>query len=63
MKSYTFTDSSWITGAEYDETTGDLTVLMNGREYTHHGVPPEVVEEFVQAPSKGQFYNQQIKSY
>jgi hypothetical protein len=57
--------SSWITSANYyscDGKTGYLIYTTNrGYQYIHKGVPIEVWEEFKNAPSKGSYYNQNIK--
>lgn len=54
--------SSFIKEIGYDPDTGELTVMLaSGREYTHEGVPQEVVTAFLAAPSPGRFYNAQIK--
>lgn len=56
-----FTSKS-IRGVEYNSQTKDLAVhFNNGRIYVHHGVPKEVYEQFVNAPSKGQYYNLYIR--
>lgn len=55
--------SSWLTGATYDPETQDLTVsTISGRDYTHPGVPPDVVAGLRAAPSPGSFYNSEIKN-
>jgi hypothetical protein len=55
--------SSFINEIRYEETTGDLTVVMGGgREYTHPNVPQDVVDTFVNSPSKGSYYNQVIRT-
>ena len=57
--------SSWITSANYyscDGKKGYLIYTTNrGYQYIHKGVPIEVWEEFKNAPSKGSYYNQNIK--
>ena len=45
-----------------DETLGTLTVeFPSGRTYTHEWVPRDVWDDFQAAPSKGAFYNAEIK--
>lgn len=52
--------SSTFIGVEYEQ--GTLTVFFRGgRQYVYHNVPEEVFEQFMNAPSKGMFYNQYIK--
>jgi hypothetical protein len=41
---------------------GTLTVeFHNGRTYDHPGVPYSVYEQLMQAPSKGAYYNRNIR--
>ena len=54
--------SSAFLGVDYNSETRALTVsFRDGRNYTHHGVPESVYKPFLNAPSKGKFYNQYIK--
>lgn len=54
--------SKAIRGADYNSQTMVLMVYFtNGRIYTHHGVPQSVYDQFINAISKGQFYNLYIK--
>lgn len=54
--------SSAITWAEYNKTSGELTLTFtSGNNYTYHGVPPEIYAQFIDAPSQGKFFNQFIK--
>jgi len=55
--------SSWITSAEYfpAEGRGYLILGMRGRPYIFAGVPPQVWQEFKDAPSLGSYYNQNIR--
>lgn len=54
--------STALAGAAYDDETRTLTVdFRNGRTYTHEGVPQEVYDGLVSAPSPGQYYNSVIK--
>ncbi len=53
-------DSSAIHAIGYDGST--LTVeFHNGRTYDHPGVPYSVYEGLMQAPSKGAYYNRNIR--
>jgi|ERR1017187_234656 uncharacterized protein (DUF927 family) len=58
-------NSSWITSANYyscDGRTGFFIYTTNrGYQYIHKGVPIEVWEEFKNAPSKGSYYDYNIK--
>jgi hypothetical protein len=54
--------SSWIAGYEYDPDTQELVVnLLNGSSYSHDGISQEEVADFINAPSKGQWYNANLK--
>lgn len=55
-------NSTTILGIDYEN--GELTVYFrNGKHYVYHDVPEYVFEQFINAPSKGKFYNQYIKNY
>ena len=54
--------STALSYAQYDEDTETLTVdFVNGRTYTHEGVPKNLYDQLVEAPSPGQFYNSFIR--
>ena len=54
--------STAIERIEYDELSRDLVVTFtSGRTYTYYGVPRDVYLNFIDAPSKGQFFNAYIK--
>lgn len=58
--------SSWIKSAKYyscDGHSGYLIYTTNkGYEYIHKGVPLNIWEGFKNAPSKGSYYDRNIKS-
>lgn len=55
-------DSSWIAKIKYDPAQLQLTVTTKeGSEYVHFMVYPATADQFMQAPSKGRYYAQQIK--
>jgi KTSC domain len=55
-------NSSAIASASYDSDTEELDVtFVNGRTYTHPGVPAGVVKALRDAPSAGSFYSSVIK--
>ena len=57
-----YVDSSTISRIEYEPSTRQLFVTFRvGGTYTYYGVPPEVYEAFLRAPSKGKFQADQIK--
>lgn len=47
----------------YDQVTGELQVqFQNGAIYSYQGVPPEVYQGLVNAPSKGQYFAYAIRN-
>jgi hypothetical protein len=54
--------SSAIQRIEFDELTHRLYITFtSGKTYTYYGVPRSVYERFVNAGSKGSFFNDHIK--
>jgi hypothetical protein len=54
--------SSAITRVEYDTDSQELLVTFpDGRTYSHIGVPQEVYDGLVNAPSAGRYYHAVIK--
>lgn len=59
-----FTDSTHLTGFDYDPGSKLVTVAFkSGRSYTHAGVPAEAIANFARYRSPGQFYHGVIKKY
>jgi hypothetical protein len=57
-----FLVSSVIRSVEYDEQSRELDVtFVSGRTYRYKDVPLEVYVDFLDAASKGQFFNEHIK--
>ena len=55
-------NSSWIDSISYDHDDSSLTVATkSGQTYDHWEVPKDVAQEFKSAPSKGAFYNKEIR--
>ena len=55
-------NSSWIESISYDHDDSSLTVATkSGETYDHWEVPKDVAQEFKNAPSKGAFYNTEIR--
>ena len=55
-------DSSAIRRVSYDENANLLTVTFTQTgTYTYFGVPPFRYEQFLQAESKGSYFNRHIK--
>lgn len=55
-------DSSLISQVKYDAATQELTIEMtSGGDYVYTAVPQDIYKAFMSAPSKGQFYNTNIK--
>ncbi len=56
------TKSSNLMKSEYDADSETLRVhFKNGKSYTYSGVSPEIVEEFIKAPSAGKYFIQNIR--
>jgi lysyl-tRNA synthetase class 2 len=55
-------DSAAISEIDYDAARTKLLVrFMSGERYVYVGVPGEVHRSFVEADSKGRFFQQQIR--
>jgi KTSC domain len=54
--------SSVIRRFRYDETRHELAItFVSGKIYVYFEVPEAVVQELAAAPSKGQFFNRNIR--
>lgn len=63
MPEMIYVDSSNIEAIGYDDTNRDLHVqFRTGTCYIYHGVPSEVYQSFLDAPSKGSFLNRELKA-
>jgi hypothetical protein len=63
MPDMNYVDSSNIEAIGYDDSTQDLHVrFVAGTTYIYHGVPREVFDNFMDAPSKGSFLNRELKN-
>lgn len=47
--------------AGYDKETQELTIVFPNGEYSFSGVPPDVYEGLLKAPSAGRYYNTRIR--
>lgn len=55
--------SSNVASIGYDEASSTLEVeFQSGAIYQYYGVPQNIYEQLMQAPSKGQFINAYIKN-
>jgi hypothetical protein len=55
-------DSAAIQAIDYDEVRAKLFVrFMSGERYVYVGVPGEVHRSFVEADSKGRFFQAEIR--
>lgn len=70
QQTFSFTDiadcseSSWIIGAKYyscDSKTGYFKYTTDSKTYIHEKLPISVWNNFKNAPSKGTYYNANIK--
>jgi lysyl-tRNA synthetase class 2 len=56
--------STAIRSFRYHSGARELEVIFTtGRRYVYSDVPPETVEAFRSAPSKGTFFNAQIREH
>jgi len=54
--------SSWITDVSYNESNKNMDIrLKNGKEYTFEDVPQKVYDDFMEAKSKGEYFNRIIR--
>jgi len=62
MPEMIYVDSSNVEAIGYDGDLQDLYVqFVSGGSYIYHGVPQEVFDELMSAPSKGSFLNRAVK--
>lgn len=62
MVEMNYVDSSNIEAIGHDNDAQELHVrFLSGATYVYHGVPKEVYENLMAAPSKGSFLNREIK--
>jgi KTSC domain-containing protein len=55
-------DSENLASLGYEPANRVLEIeFRNGRVYQYEGVPQRLVDELLQAPSKGQYFNSKIK--
>jgi KTSC domain len=55
-------ESSVMTRVEYDEDAGELDITFtSGKTYRYSRVPLEIYIDLLDAPSKGEFFNDNIK--
>lgn len=55
-------ESSMMTGVDYDEETRELDIrFASGKTYRYFDVPADVYARLLDAESKGQFFNEEIK--
>lgn len=54
--------SSVLRSVEYDDEACELDItFQSGKIYRYRGVPPEIVDELLDAGSKGEYFNLHIK--
>jgi lysyl-tRNA synthetase class 2 len=57
-------DSSVVKAAEYDPESHTLEIeIKNGRLYRYEDVPEDIYTELLNAPSKGSFFNKEIRDH
>lgn len=60
-KNLSFSNDSWIRHVEYSPLNKTMMVTTQKDNFECQGVPLEVYEEFKSAPSKGSYFNRNIK--
>jgi hypothetical protein len=64
MRRYALMPSTAIRFISYDEVTQRLSVIfVTGRRYLYERVPRHIYDAFVQAPSRGTFFNTEIRGF
>jgi len=64
MVKHEFDNGSWISHVEYDDETSQMRITMKGGQksvYECQDVPFNVYQAFRTAPSRGSFFNSDIK--
>ena len=62
MTEMIYVDSSNIEAIGYDNDAQELHVrFLSGTSYIYHGVPRQIFDDLMQAPSKGSFLNREVK--
>ena len=62
MPEMTFVDSSNIEAIGYDDDAQELHVrFLGGETYVYSGVPSQVFDALMDAPSKGSYLNREVK--
>ena len=55
-------ESSMMTGVDYDDETCELDILFfSGKTYRYFDVPADIYARLLDAESKGEFFNEEIK--
>jgi KTSC domain len=55
--------SSLMTFVKYDDDAGEMDITFtSGKTYRYRGVPPDVYDELLDAESKGEYFNDNIKN-
>jgi hypothetical protein len=66
LKPFACTDtprSSFIQRVCYDKAQSYMLINLRGTYYHYCELPPAMLDQFMAAPSMGQFYNQNIKGW
>jgi hypothetical protein len=52
-----------MTFVKYDDDAGELDITFtSGKTYRYRDVPPDVYDELLDAESKGEYFNENIKN-
>lgn len=56
-------DSSSLEKVGYDEDKLELHIVFkSGSSYVYRDVPPHIFDQLIEAPSKGSFFNREVKN-
>lgn len=62
MPEMVYVDSVSITAVGHDSDSLELHVqFVSGEVYVYENVPSNIFEEFVNAPSKGSYFNREVR--
>lgn len=62
MPDMVYVDSVSIAAVGYDGDSQELHVqFVSGETYAYQNVPPTIFDAFIAAPSKGSYFNREVK--
>lgn len=54
-------ESAFVTKAKYDKVTKELSVNLKGKNYVYVGLNDDLISQWKESESIGEFFNQNIK--